>query len=492
MFFIGLCGSPLNVVTSCWCHDFEWNAECTIWLCSQRTHHVSSALLVDQVVVVRLDTPVVSEHQVLDDERHGNLAFWEVLRRIERVRADALIDVRLQHSDCLDVVDAILLLPEEELLVLLLQTTVLRHDLSELTGLRTLDDDQLLDEVHAIRAVEHDRRGLDRSDRHQRCIANAVCLQTSTKTFPIELVARREVSQLVHALCTLLPREDAFAVGRCVGHQALALLLCQIARSVCEVEGEVLHPLLDFSQRFRLAVDELALGVPVGEIGDANTERLIFLVVQLAVNGHEVLVLQQIVQATKQHTSWLAHLFWIAHSTNVDRAERAQCDTTVRVFKRLERTSVLHDFRAEIRLIDRADFWIERALIGNVVDVQNVVATRVRTLLDEHVLDERLSAHRLLAKRLVLLVLGVELLELGCVSVERVVQVRHFVWIEEGQCALLLEATPHEGVDDNAIVEVTNARLFGALIVLQHHEVVDLVMPEREVHGRIRVANAAL
>jgi hypothetical protein len=48
--------------------------------------------------------------------------------------------------------------------------------------------------------------------------------------------------------------------------------------------------------------------MPVGQVGDTNTQGLKILIGQSTLNGQEILIVQQVAQAAHQHAAGLAHL----------------------------------------------------------------------------------------------------------------------------------------------------------------------------------------
>ena len=149
-------------------------------------------------------------------------------------------------------------------------------------------------------------------------------LHALTQRLPLQL--RREVGELVDALGSALPWEDAPAVPRVVALGTRALLFSQVDGHLGEVEGLVLHPALHLGQRLFRTVLHLALGVPVRQVGDTDTERLELLVVELAVHRQKVLVLQEVVETPMQQAQWPTHLFRVAELAPVGGAEGAQSD----------------------------------------------------------------------------------------------------------------------------------------------------------------------
>jgi hypothetical protein len=78
------------------------------------------------------------------------------------------------------------------------------------------------------------------------------------------------------------------------------------------------HPRLDFSQGVSFSVPEAALGVPVGKVGDSDTQGLDLVVGELRLDGEKVLIVKNVTQATLKYTTSTAHVFWITERTPVD------------------------------------------------------------------------------------------------------------------------------------------------------------------------------
>ena len=126
-----------------------------------------------------------------------------------------------------------------------------------------------------------------------------------------------------------------------------------------------------------------------------------------------------------------------------------------------------------------------------VVHVLDVDTTGGGTLL-HHQREQLYGFNALLADAVVLLVLGIQALELVLVGEERIVQARNVGWAEQGDVSAFQQASVHQLVDLYAVVHMTNAVGVGTAVVFQHQQAFDFQMPHRVEEGRRTAADAAL
>ena len=398
-----------------------------------------------------------------------------------------MVHVGLQHGNGLQILHAIFLLPQQ--LVVLLEFAILGNNLNEVARLAGFDHNQFFHQIDPVRGIQDNGRALHRSNRHGRRIAHSVALHLLTKRFPVQFGC--EISKNIDTRSPAFPGEHALAVVRVLAFFAGTFFLGQLHAHLGEVKSLVFHPALHFRQRPCFAVFEFSLGVPIRQIGDADAQGFKFFVVQATLRRQKILVLQQIVQGAVQNACGTTHFFGLPEFTPVQRRQCAQRNTAILVFHSLKRTRGQHDFRAQIGLIDGVNLGIEGPLILNIINVQQVDASRLATL-RQNFLEDLLGGVLLLAQVRTFFVLNVQLLELGDVRVIRFVQIRNLVGIEKGDHPFLGQPPPEQRGYHHAIIHLPHARFVGSLVVLEYDKVVELVMPNGHVDRCGRIADSTL
>ena len=157
---------------------------------------------------------------------------------------------------------------------------------------------------------------------------------------------------------------------------------------------------------------------------------------------------------------------YILDLSPVDSGGRAERYLSRRVEYVIYRLGREVDLAAEVRLANRRHVFEKRSVVVGVVDVHEVDATRVFSLLHERG-EELDRGHRLLPELSVLLGSLVQLAKLVYVSEERVVHFRDVVRREEGHVSTREQPLVHDLVELDAVVHVSDAIVFRTLVVLQ-------------------------
>jgi hypothetical protein len=135
---------------------------------------------------------------------------------------------------------------------------------------------------------------------------------------------------------------------------------------------------------------------------------------------------------------------------------------------------------------------IKRSLLHDIVNKHQIDASGVSAFFQDSRPEHFFRTHDLFSEIGASLVTGVECFEPFCVCVKGLVEIGHFVGIKERDVAASGKSSPEKRIQDHTIVHVPHTGLVGALIVLEHDEVVKLIVPYRIEHRGRCIADTAL
>ena len=114
----------------------------------------------------------------------------------------------------------------------------------------------------------------------------------------------------------------------------------------------MLCPAIHFGQCSRVAVRQIVLGQPVGQVDDAHAQGSTIFCGDLGSDDRIILIGQESIQATHSQGTGTLHICRFAEHTPVDGTQRTQSDFSLRIVDVCERFRGQIDFTAEIALPD--------------------------------------------------------------------------------------------------------------------------------------------
>ena len=184
--------------------------------------------------------------------------------------------------------------------------------------------------------------------------------------------------------------------------------------------------------------------MPIGEIGDADAQGLYLVVAELALDAEEILIVQDIAEATLQDPAGSAHVLGIAKRPPVDAAQGTQCDAALIIVQAAEGPCGQQNLTAEVALIDGVIFRIKRTLIHDIVNEHQVDPAGVGALFEYTRPEHFFGAHDFLAQISALLIFYVKSFKQLGVSIKCFVEIRHFIGIKERDVFSVAESAPEK------------------------------------------------
>ncbi len=195
-------------------------------------------------------------------------------------------------------------------------------------------------------------------------------LDLLTQAVPVQV--QRLAADRVQVFLIGVDRHDALRIGGFIEPRAGTLLFRQLVRGFQQVELNGFKGAVRQVVGAAIGITHAMLGQIVCIVDHANTQRTTAHCAALCRRNRVILIIQQGIQRTDRKGRQLFQIVQAVNRTQVEGRQRTKRDFAVFVVHVQQRLGWQGNFKAQVRLANRGDCRVKRAVGVAVIDVLNI------------------------------------------------------------------------------------------------------------------------